>query len=86
MNCDACGGPYHESTGHLLSEDKRLCGVCARDFVKWLSGHLKRRWGGADFYVHAATSIRAGDPTLPSEPSYVRWTGHVDRRDGRPVV
>jgi hypothetical protein len=60
LRCFKCGGPYHPATGHWNERfDVVFCGACYRPFVKWLSGHLKRRWGGANFYQEAATSIRA---------------------------
>lgn len=64
MKCFACPGPYHEATGHLfnLPDATRVayCGPCARYFLRWMISHMKRRWGGADFYEAAATSIREG--------------------------
>lgn len=61
--CIQCKGvhPYHPDTGHVYVEwGVVVCGTCYRVFVKWLAGHLRRRWGGLRFYDHAATSIRAG--------------------------
>lgn len=55
-HCTACKGPYHESTGHILSEKSQLCGPCALDFRKWVSGQTKRKWGGVRFYDHTFTS------------------------------
>jgi hypothetical protein len=64
--CFKCGGPYHPATGHW---DERFnvvfCGACYKPFVKWLKGHLKRKWGNANFYEEAATSIKA--PIKPSQ-------------------
>jgi len=57
-----CGQTYHHDSGHILSPDAVLCGPCARHFTRWLSGHTKRRWGGANFYDHAATSVRPQKP------------------------
>lgn len=62
--CNACRGPYHPATGHrlMVSPDSPvLCGPCTRLFIKWISGHTKRQWGGVSFYDHAATSIVARD-------------------------
>ena len=41
MKCSACGGPYHQDTGHVLSDNFVLCGPCAISFKDW----LKRRMG-----------------------------------------
>jgi hypothetical protein len=58
--CSQCGGPFHPATGHQDERFKvQFCGACYRPFVKWLSGHTKRKWGGANFYEEAATSIKA---------------------------
>ena len=59
MKCAACKGVYHPATGHVLSEQLVLCGPCTREHVKWLKQHLRRKWGGADFYAAAATSVKA---------------------------
>ena len=58
--CFCCGGPFHPATGHYHQPDVPVCGACTRRFVRWLKGHLKRRWGGHEFYAEAATSIRPG--------------------------
>jgi hypothetical protein len=58
--CFSCRGPFHAATGHYHRPDVPVCGPCTRRFVVWLKGHVKRRWGGHDFYAEAATSIRAG--------------------------
>lgn len=60
--CSACGGPYHEATGHRHSDKTRLCGACAKDYKDWVKGHTKRKWGKVAFYDHAAASIK-GDET-----------------------
>lgn len=39
--CFACGGPYHPSTGHVLSKKAALCGPCAIDFYKWYRQRMK---------------------------------------------
>lgn len=41
MKCRICKSPYHEATGHILSENFVLCGRCAKDFCLW----YKRRMG-----------------------------------------
>lgn len=46
--CFVCGGPYHPATGglHYVEFSGRYvpwCGVCERDSVKWLVGHIKGR-------------------------------------------
>ena len=58
--CFSCGGPFHPATGHYHRPDVPVCGPCTKRFVAWLKGHTKRRWGGKDFYAHAATSIKPG--------------------------
>ena len=58
MRCSACGAPYHEATGHRHSAQTRLCGACAKAWLRWLKANMSRRWGGLRFYDHAATSIR----------------------------
>jgi hypothetical protein len=58
VGCSVCGGVWHPSTGSYVSPTFRRCGPCERAFVKWLAGHLRRKWGRVDFYVAAATSIR----------------------------
>lgn len=64
--CSACGGPYHEATGHVHSDKTRLCGTCAKDYKNWVKGHTNGRWGGVKFYDHAATSIK-GEETKKAE-------------------
>jgi hypothetical protein len=59
VRCFACPGPYHPATGHLFAPGVAYCGPCYRHFIGWYKAHTRRRWGGADFYVEAATSIRA---------------------------
>jgi hypothetical protein len=68
LRCFACKGPYHPATGHIWTElppDAQgehpvYCGPCYRKWIKWMKGHLNRRWAGANFYEEAATSVRAG--------------------------
>jgi hypothetical protein len=60
MKCFQCQGPWHPATGHVLATETVLCGPCAQRFFRWMRAHMARRWGGHDFYVEAATSIRAG--------------------------
>lgn len=43
MTCNACGGPRHDSTCQWLSQDTVLCGPCARSFVAFVRGQLRRR-------------------------------------------
>ena len=59
--CSACGTPYHPSTGHIHSDKTLLCGPCARDFSKWVSGQTRRRWGKVRFYDHAMAPKYAKD-------------------------
>jgi len=56
MRCSGCGGPYSESTGHIWTEQIRLCGACAKDWKDWLKAHTKRRWGKLRFYDYTETS------------------------------
>lgn len=63
LRCFACGGPYHEASGHHFAapfDDVVYCGACYRPFVAWMKGHLNRRWSKHRFYDEAATSIREG--------------------------
>ena len=70
MRCFACGGPYHEASGHLWRElGIAYCGPCYRHFAKWMKGHLARKWSGASFYDEAATAIVAGRPRTTGRPS-----------------
>jgi hypothetical protein len=46
--CAVCGGPYHPATGGLhwvewSQRDVPWCGVCERDFVKWVARHSRSR-------------------------------------------
>jgi len=34
--CSSCQGPWSEPTGHCHTILVRLCGPCARDWVRWL--------------------------------------------------
>ncbi len=58
VKCFACGGPFHEATGHVFKGKfvgvATYCGPCARHFFAWVVSHTKRRWGGLDFYAEAA--------------------------------
>lgn len=56
MRCAACGGVYHEATGHRWTSSMVICGPCAREFIAWLRGHSQRRWGGLRFYDYTETS------------------------------
>lgn len=51
--CACCGSPYHESTGHRVSDTMVWCGPCTRDFSRWCASHLKRKWGKMNFYEAA---------------------------------
>lgn len=54
--CFQCGGPYHPATGHWDERwDVVFCGACYKPFVKWLAGHLSRRWRKLRFYDHAVS-------------------------------
>jgi hypothetical protein len=64
--CFACRGPWHETTGHVFSPEVRYCGPCYRHFMAWYRVHTHRRSSGADFYLEALTSIRAGVWPPPS--------------------
>lgn len=66
--CSVCKGPFHESTGDI-NGNMRTCGPCEKQFVKWLSGHSKRRWGGELFYKHA---------TLPPPAVETKYVFHTD--------
>lgn len=60
MQCFACGGPYHPATGHLFREFMvAYCGRCYRHFIEWMKQHMRRRWGGLDFYAEAAKRPRS---------------------------
>lgn len=59
MKCFSCSGPFHPASGHYWSPDVPVCGPCIRHFLVWFKQHMKRRWGGANFYAEAATSIKA---------------------------
>ncbi len=60
--CSACGGVYHEATGHAFSPTTRLCGPCARNMVAWVKKHVSKRWSKGDFYAAAATSVWGPTP------------------------
>lgn len=67
MTCFRCGGPYHESTGDYDKKwDVAFCGPCCKKFYGWLKGHTKRRWGGLNFYEHAARKPAADEPAKES--------------------
>lgn len=60
MRCATCANIYHHSTGHMFSESTVLCGVCARNWARWLKSRIARRGPRSpDFYEAAATSVRA---------------------------
>lgn len=63
QRCNTCGGVWHPSCGDW---DERFqvarCGRCYREWLKFYKGHMKRKWGGEDFYAHAETSIGAERP------------------------
>lgn len=61
VRCFACGGPYHEATGHAWRgfDDVAYCGPCYRRWLVFFKSHTKRKWNKGDFYAEAATSIRA---------------------------
>jgi hypothetical protein len=63
MPCFACGGPYHPASGHLFNSETPYCGPCYRYFLSWMKGHIRRKWGGCDFYEEAARCVR-----IPLEP------------------
>ena len=56
MICSACGGPYHESTGHIHTDKTVLCGPCTREMKTWMKGMMSRKSGGVRFYDHVYTS------------------------------
>lgn len=52
--CFVCKGPFHPATGGVHGpSNTKFCGACERDFVKFVAGHTKRKWGGIPFYKHA---------------------------------
>jgi hypothetical protein len=58
--CFSCQGVWHPACGDWDPfYGVARCGRCIRIFLAWFKGHTKRKWGGMDFYAHAATSIRA---------------------------
>jgi hypothetical protein len=60
MRCFACGGPYHEASGHFWRDfDIAYCGRCTRHFFDWVRQHTRSRIRGGDFYAEAASSVRA---------------------------
>ena len=81
MRCFQCKGPYHPAPGHYDHKwDVAFCGACYRPFTKWLAGHMKREWGGANLYEEAATSIRPGiyppEPYVITQEYRVKWVGY----------
>lgn len=63
MYCFACGGPYHEATGHFFREwDLVYCGPCYRHFITEFVKPMMNRWRWSkmgNFYDHALTSTGA---------------------------
>jgi hypothetical protein len=58
VRCFACGGPYHEASGHAFPGlGIAYCGPCIRHFMAWYRKHTSPR-KGPDFYAEAATSNR----------------------------
>jgi hypothetical protein len=58
VKCACCPNTYHPATGglHYVPFTGRyvaFCGVCERDFVKWIKHMQARRWGGKRFYEYA---------------------------------
>ena len=51
--CNICKAPWHESTGHYISETHRWCGPCTKTWVKEVAAMHRRTWGGVRFYEHA---------------------------------
>lgn len=70
MRCFACGGPYHPATGHLFREFMvAYCGRCYRHFIEWMKGHMRRKWGGLDFYAEAAKRPRSSNGSECDAPN-----------------
>lgn len=61
MGCSVCKGVFHPATGSEVSPTFRRCGVCEKQFVKWLRGNTRRNTDKLDFYTYAATSIKPED-------------------------
>lgn len=59
MNCACCGAPYHQNTGHRAGARTVWCGPCTKEFVEWLHGNTRRRWGKMRFYDYAYTPEQA---------------------------
>jgi hypothetical protein len=81
--CFACGGPYHEATGHRFRgfEDVVYCGVCSNRMRIFVRGMMSRKVGKtAGFYEAAATSIREG---IYPEPNHKEsWPGEDLHENG----
>lgn len=75
--CNICGAPWHESTGHIVSETMVWCGPCSKDWVRELHGMQKRRWGGEVFYNHAKP------PPPAVEYNYKFQTDSFSSKNGR---
>lgn len=87
IDCSVCGGPFHPATGCYVSETFRRCGPCEKHFLKWLKGHLQRRWSKVSFYEHAATSNRPGDAVVTDKANSFVWVAEQGTGyDGRQVV
>lgn len=75
MRCFQCHGPFHPASGNWYEQWQiGFCGACYKPFVKWLSGHLKRKWGGLNFYEHAA---RRPQPVVTEGAALVLIEGQV---------
>ena len=63
MRCYACGGPYHEATGHFFHHWGFVyCGPCYRHFIEDFMKPMMNRWRWSkhgNFYDHALTSVGA---------------------------
>jgi len=74
--CFACGGPYHEATGHRFREYEGVvyCGPCSNRMRIFVKGMMSRKVGKtAGFYLAASTSIREGvyPAQNQKEPLYI---------------
>jgi hypothetical protein len=53
LKCSACDNPYHEASGHRISDTMRYCGPCAKSFATFWKGMTRRKWGKNYFYDYA---------------------------------